>query len=269
LLEHLLEGVGNVLCQVETVGNLIGLRRPLIRSFGVRPGTISHDGRDAGVLPQPRRQRLCVAAVQQLDRAVGLQIDQERGIATTTAEGQVVYTQDARRGGLRRRHRVGQPQQRIVTRRSAGTVSESRPGTSAKCVAEVLEISAHVRGEATPVFQGRAEALREGLAPTRRIVATEPPDRDHEAHREAPPGQIAWRALVASMDAPGQLAARGAGRCVVGSFHIQEQGRAVEANARDQQRRQRGVFHRRASKTRPLSPALARLRALPTSRVRA
>jgi len=63
---------------------------------------------DAGMLTQPRLQRLGPAVGQHVDAFTGLGVDQDRGVPVAAAQGKVIHTEHPRHPSCRQR----QPQQR-------------------------------------------------------------------------------------------------------------------------------------------------------------
>jgi hypothetical protein len=60
----------------ETIGNLDGIGRALPTALGVRPGTIADDDLDARVTAQPVGKHIGGAIVEQVNRTMGLEVDQ-------------------------------------------------------------------------------------------------------------------------------------------------------------------------------------------------
>jgi hypothetical protein len=62
-------------CHLDRVG------RPLPTTFGVRAGAIADDDLDAGVATKPVGEYVGGAIVEQIDRSVRLEIDEQRAVA--------------------------------------------------------------------------------------------------------------------------------------------------------------------------------------------
>jgi len=81
---------------MEAVGDLNGVRCTLTTTLCIRTGTIAHDNLDTGMTPQPIGENFGSALIDQVDRAVRFQVDQDRAISSfTSAQGKVIDTQHA------------------------------------------------------------------------------------------------------------------------------------------------------------------------------
>jgi hypothetical protein len=104
----LLDGLGEVLPQVEPVGDLDRLRRPGPGPVRVRSRPVSADDLDAGVSGEPVREGPGVAAFQEVERGAGLDVDEQRAVVLAAPDREVV---DPEHPGLgRRRVRGGHDQ---------------------------------------------------------------------------------------------------------------------------------------------------------------
>jgi len=92
-----LQRLGQVLQEVEAVGDLHRLGRAAPDAVGVGAGAIAGDHRDAGVLAQPRRQGARLAVGQQRHRPPPLQVDQHGAVAVALAQGPIIDAEDRRR----------------------------------------------------------------------------------------------------------------------------------------------------------------------------
>ena len=75
-----LDGLGEVLPQVKPVGDLDCVRCPGAGPVGVGAGTVTADDLDARMRGQPVRERLGVAAFQQVERRAGLAVDDDGAV---------------------------------------------------------------------------------------------------------------------------------------------------------------------------------------------
>ena len=108
-----LDGLGEVLPQVEPVGDLDRLRCPGPGAVGVGTGAVTADDLDAGMRGQPVRQRLGVTAFQQVQRGARLAVNQQRVIALAAAEREVIDSEHPRGADCRVRRGHDQPQQHL------------------------------------------------------------------------------------------------------------------------------------------------------------
>ncbi len=99
--QHALDQLAQILDEMEPVGHLerVGrpLARPLARPHRVIPAAVACDDLAAGMRLEPTRQRLGGAVGQQVHRPVALQVDHDRAVAPPTAKGEIIHAQHARR----------------------------------------------------------------------------------------------------------------------------------------------------------------------------
>ena len=105
-----LDRLGEVLPQVEPVGDLDRVRRPGAGAVGVGAGAVPADHLDAGMGGQPVRERLGVAAFQQVQRGAGLAVDQHGAVVLAAPDREVVHPEHPRGGRGRVRDGHDQPQ---------------------------------------------------------------------------------------------------------------------------------------------------------------
>ncbi len=85
-----------ILQQVKAISYLNGIGCTAACTFGIAPAPIPTDDLGATVLFQPRLKRFWLPVGQEVDHAVSLEINHDSAVAVTTAEGEVIDTQDAR-----------------------------------------------------------------------------------------------------------------------------------------------------------------------------
>src|SRR6266542_3549914 len=88
--------LGQVLPQVEPVGDLHGVGGAQAGAFGVGSRAVSADDLHAGVAGQPLGQRRGLAAGEQFDRCAGLAVGQPRAVALATLDREVVHAENPR-----------------------------------------------------------------------------------------------------------------------------------------------------------------------------
>lgn len=170
---RLLHGLAEVLPQVEPVGDLLGLRCPKPCALAVSTGTVPTDDLDLGVTTQPRGQVLAVAAVEHIERTMGVHVDQHGAVVTAFAEGEVIHPEHLHRTGLRIGQCSDQPQQRVPPHRDAdrGRHPHSRPPGQGE--PNLRQHPAQQRSVAA-VRSGQArDLLSEGHCGTGRVLAAE------------------------------------------------------------------------------------------------
>jgi hypothetical protein len=115
----LLDGLGQVLPQVEPVGDLDRARRPGAGPVRVRPRPISAEHLDAGVNREPVGERPGVAALDQVERRAGLDVDEQRAVMLAAPDREVIDPEHSRRCRLRVRRGHDQPQHDLPGRGEA------------------------------------------------------------------------------------------------------------------------------------------------------
>jgi hypothetical protein len=86
----LLDGLGEVLPQVEPVGDLDRVRCPGPGAVGVGARPVAADDLDPGVGCQPAGQRLGVTALDEAGRRAGLDVDEQRAVMLAAPDREVV-----------------------------------------------------------------------------------------------------------------------------------------------------------------------------------
>jgi hypothetical protein len=131
---------------------------------------------------QPVRERLRVAALQQVKRRPGLAVDDDRAVVLPAPDGEVVHPEDPRGGRRRVRGGHDQPEQHLPARRHAQAPGEPGAGPASQRDRDVLQRAAQRRG-LPPVGDGQARDLlgeRPALAAGDR--AEEPADGQPDHH---------------------------------------------------------------------------------------
>jgi len=149
--QHLVQGLAGILQEVKAVSDLHRIRCALPCSFGVRLCSVSHDVLDTGMGAQPGRQRLSGPAREEIDRSMGLEIDQERSVHLTAMEGEIIDAEDAwgrchRKHGASKQTEQCHPQAGTRTDGQTRGASQTRSGLSACRLRQIEEKRASVRG---------------------------------------------------------------------------------------------------------------------------
>ena len=113
LVEHLLQGLGEIAQEMPAIGDLRGGGRPLTRPIGVGGRAVTRDHLDARMCLEPLRQGVGGAIREQRHGLPALQIDQDRPIALAFPQGEIVDPEH-RRGGERWHRMSAQPAQQSV-----------------------------------------------------------------------------------------------------------------------------------------------------------
>src|SRR5260370_35007711 len=106
---------------MEAVGDLDGLGCTLTTTLCVCASSIANDNLHTGMTPQPIGEDFGSALIDQVDRAMRLQVDQQRAVPSfTSAQGKVIDTQHTWGGHCLVLDGAQQSKQRIATTRYAG-----------------------------------------------------------------------------------------------------------------------------------------------------
>jgi hypothetical protein len=92
-----LEGVGQVVYQVPALGHLQGAGGAARGPGGVHPISIAADHLDTRVMAEPGRQRVGRGIFQQIDRPMGVDIDQDRAVPMAATQSKLIDPEHARR----------------------------------------------------------------------------------------------------------------------------------------------------------------------------
>ena len=91
LQQELLQGAGQIVHEVPTVGDLHGLRSALCGGLGVRAAAVPGYDLYLWMAFQPGSYRLGLPAFQKVDHLMPLQVHDHGPVATAAPEGPVVY----------------------------------------------------------------------------------------------------------------------------------------------------------------------------------
>jgi len=94
--QEALEQRAEIRQQVPAIGHLYRRRCALPRPFGISTATVATDDLHPGMRREPRRQTRGGAVGEQVDRAVGRAIDEERPLGMPPAEAPGIHAQHAR-----------------------------------------------------------------------------------------------------------------------------------------------------------------------------
>jgi hypothetical protein len=203
-----LGGFGEVLPQVEPVGDLDRAGCAGAGPVGVGAGAVPADHLHPRVGGQPVRQRPGVAAGQQVQRCAGLAVDQHGAIVLAAADREVIDAEHPR--DARRRVRGGhdQPQQHLPARRHAQRRRQPAPGPPGQRHRDVPLHPGQQRGLALIPGGQPGHLLSERPLPARRRVAKQPPDLQPDHHPTAAGRGISQPPLIPAMHPPREPATR-------------------------------------------------------------
>src|SRR3712207_5018630 len=128
--EEPLQGVAQILHQVEPVDDLDGLRRPLPNPLGIEATPIAADDRHRGMRLQPPCDRGGRAFGEQINHWLALKITDNGPEASTPPPGQFIQANHPGGRHEGERHAMDETQDRPTTSREAQRVREPRARTT-------------------------------------------------------------------------------------------------------------------------------------------
>jgi len=194
-----------------SIGDLQGVWRAVARSFGVGPGPVPADDLHSRVGWQPRGEGRSGAVGQHIDRAAGLDVDQDRAVVVSTAQREIVHTQNARGWSFRVGQGPDQAQQGHSADRCGQTAGQSRAGASAQRQRDRAECSLQ-NWRAACISCGQARYLFSECLLAAVVVAAEQPP-DSQVNQQLPTGdrRVRQPPLVAAVHPAGGSATSGTG----------------------------------------------------------
>ena len=111
------------------ISHLHRARRPLPGGLGVGTSAVSADHLDPGVIAQPVGQRRGLAVGQQIDRAAGVDVDQDGAVVMTPAQREVIDAKHRQPPNRRVGQAAQQPYQGIAAGRHTQPTSQSSTGS--------------------------------------------------------------------------------------------------------------------------------------------
>jgi hypothetical protein len=180
--DALLDGLGEVLPQVEPVGDLDRLRCPGPGAVRERARPVTADHLDAGVRGQPVRERPGVAALEEVERRAGLAVNQQRAVVLAAPDREVIDPEDPRAGRLRVRDGHDQPQHDRPARRSAQPGGKPRSRPARQRHRDAPQHPSQQRGLPRVADRQSVDLLGERPAPAAGSRAEEPADGQQDLH---------------------------------------------------------------------------------------
>ncbi len=153
--EHHLQHLGQVLQQVEAVGDLNCPRRTVAGALGVGAGAIAGDHLHAGMAAQPCGQRVRLAAGQQRHWAALVEVHQHRAVAVPLAQRPVVHAKGGRCCEVGHWRSPDEAQQRVAAGVQPELAAKAHAGRAAERQAQGREPPSKARRLARP---GRCDA---------------------------------------------------------------------------------------------------------------
>ena len=207
LPEHARDHVSEILQEVEAVGDLSGVRSRPPRRFGVLSATVPAHHLHTRVLPEPPGERVRASVGQNVHQHATLEIHQDRPVASTPAESEVVHAQDPRCFVILELQRTDMVEQSVPGDDDPEIPQETGACFTPEGKGDVPEPAVQTLGPASVVGGKARQTLREDRATAEPLIAEEPSDAQANGDRHLLPGQISERPRVAGMDPGGSLPA--------------------------------------------------------------
>lgn len=168
-----LDGLGEVVQQVPGIGHLPGMWCTGVGTVAEGAGAVAADNSNLGVFAQPGGEGVRSAVREDIDRAAGVHVDEDRRVGTTAAHGELVNAQIGDR--LRRRdgQREKESEQGVLSGGDGHASAQTGAGTSAQEHGNVRELAGQgIRAACVPTCQVR-DLLGERPTPAAAIAAHE------------------------------------------------------------------------------------------------
>jgi hypothetical protein len=200
-----LNSVTQLAQQMPPIAHLNRIRCPLTDAVCVGAGPIAGNHLYPGMLTQPPSEAVSLPIRQQVDHRIAFQIDQNSSIPAAPAPGPVVNRQDARNGRLvsAAAGAFHQPQQRIGADRHGQPLGQTPTSLAAQRQSEMTLELAQALGALCEGPGSIGQRLGKGLSDAGRIETTKTAHLHAQHHRLTLARQIAERALITAVDAPG------------------------------------------------------------------
>ena len=194
--DGLLHRLGEVLPQVEPVGDLHRGGRRLPGGPGVGAAPVPADHLDAGMGAQPVREGLRLPVRQHVNKAVAVHIHQHGRVRMALALGDIIDAQHGDRPGLGIRQRPDQPDQGEPGhgRARRGGQPGTRPARQRQ--RDLLQQAPQLGGAPLVPAGQPGNLLSKRGHRARRIAAAEPAGLQHHLHRPPAAGKISQPAAV-------------------------------------------------------------------------
>ena len=200
LVEHLLQGLGEIAEEVKPIGDLRGGGGPLPCPVGIGGRAIARDHLDPRMLPKPLCQGLGRTIREQRHRLPALQIDPHRPLGLAFPQGEIVPPKHRRGGECRHRVSASLAQQGGPAHRDVPGVAQTHAGPAPERQTEGHEALDEPQCTPGPGRGHSGQPFGEDPAWAGSVLAKPLAHPQLQAHAVMGPGQIGQRALVAAME---------------------------------------------------------------------
>jgi hypothetical protein len=210
---------------MEAICHLNGFRCALPSTFGVGAGSIPDDDLDAGVCAQPVGEHLGRAIIEQVDRPMGFQVEQQCPVPPLfLSQPDVIDTQHSRTALFAFLGKVmEQAEQRIGADGYASLARQASPTLTTRLQRERGQQVGRVARAPGVVRQYAIEALSEDLTWAIWHIAEPPSAVNSETHSMPAPWQIEWAPEITAVLTSTQRATLRAWNCLASRFRDKHQ----------------------------------------------
>ena len=198
------QGDAEVTQQVETIEDMLGLRRASAGALGEDVGAVASDDLDARMGAQPSGDAAGVPVGQEIEDGVTFEVDEHGAVAAPAPASPLVDADDARLGLCRQRRPTHEAHEGIATHGHRETMRHTGGGCTTEGETEMTLEHAQPLGSAGVSDSDVTDALAEGPPRAGWVRTAEASQPEAQADGPALPRQIGEGALAVTV-----LAARG------------------------------------------------------------
>jgi len=201
-VQHLVEGFGEGLPQVNAIGDLDRVGGALTGPVGVRSGPIPGDHADAGMGRSPEGEGLGLTIGPEGERSPPFEIAPHGALGLAFPRGPIINAEHLGCGKGRKRQTTQQAQEGVTTDGEAQVTAQSYPCCPRPRHGDVHQPVPAPRRPPRPGGDERPPPRGENPARAATIGAEERPHLQVEHDAPWSPGEICHRAAIATMDTP-------------------------------------------------------------------
>nr|WP_309050451.1 hypothetical protein [Streptomyces sp.] len=206
-----LDGFGEVVQQVPGIGNLPGLWCTGLGAFAEGAGTVAADNPHLGVFAQPCGEGVRGAVREDIDRAAGAHVDEDRRVGTTAAHSELVDTQTWDRLRPRNGQCAKEAKQGVLAGGDGQASAQTGAGTSAQKQGDVGQLGGEgIRAARVSTRQVR-DLLGESSTPAAIVAAHESTCPQVQSYLPTSNGTVRQTPLVVAVHSRGSPSASWAG----------------------------------------------------------
>ena len=196
LLEHPKNNVPQILQEVKTVRNLHGIRSSPPRRFSVLPAAIPAYYLHPRMLPKPSGEGVRAPVGQDVHKRATFEIHQDRPVAGSPAESEVIHAQYPGRLVISKLRRTNVVEQGLSRDHDPEVFEKTRSRFPSKGEGDVREPLIQTLGSPPVARSDTGQAFCEERSVTSRFLTEEPADAQADAYGNSLPGQVRQRPCV-------------------------------------------------------------------------